>query len=54
MLDGHSNKGNHKIAIERAYGFRQTYADHTKRIDVIMSDINPESLAFNSKLLPMP
>ena len=53
ILDGHSNMGYHKIDIERAYGFRQIYADHTKRIEVLMSDINSESLAFNSNLLPM-
>ncbi len=53
MLDGHSSKGYHKIAIERAYSFKQTYADHTKIIDGIMSDISSENLAFNSKLLPM-
>lgn len=53
MLDGHLSKGYHKIAIERAYSFKQTYADHTKRIDVIMSDISSENFAFNSKLLPM-
>ena len=52
MLDGHSNKGYHKNVIERACVFRQTYANHMKRIDVVMSNISSESLAFNSKLLP--
>ncbi len=53
MLDGHSSKGYHKIAIERAYSFKRTYADHTKIVDGIMSDISSEKFAFNSKLLPM-
>ena len=53
MLDRHSNKGCHKITIERAYGFKQTYTSHTHRIDVRKSDISSENLAFNSKLLPL-
>ena len=53
MLDRHSNNGCHKIAIERAHGFKQTYTSHTHGIDVRMSGISSENLAFNSSLLPL-